>query len=73
MSGGLLDLGGVTVTDETVVWLELLESLVGVVDEGESGRLSSTESGADTENGDLSLVGLVELSELGSHFILGDS
>lgn len=73
LPGGLLDLGGVTVTDKAVVGLELLESLVRVVDQAEAGRLASTELCANTEDGDLVLVDLVELGELSAEVILGDS
>lgn len=52
--------------------LELLESLWGVVDEGESSGLSTTELSAETEDVDLVLVGLVKLSKLGAELVLGD-
>jgi hypothetical protein len=68
----LLDLGGVTVTDEAVVGLEFLQSVVGFVDQSEAGGLSATELGAEPEDGDLALVGLVELSKLRAKLILGD-
>ena len=71
MSGSLLDLGGETDTDESVVGLELLQGLLGVVDEGKAGRLATTELGAETEDGDLVLVGLVKLGELVTELILG--
>ena len=72
LSGRLLDLGGHANTDKTVVRLELLHGLVGVVDESETSRLATTVLGAETENGDLVLVGLVELGELLAELILGD-
>lgn len=72
MSGGLLDLVGHADADKTVVGLELLHGLVGVVDEGEASGLATTVLGAETEDGDLVLVGLVELGELGAELILGD-
>lgn len=72
MSAGLLDLVGETDTDESVVWLELLKGFWGIVDEGETGSLSTTELGLETEDVYLVLVGLVELSELLSELILGD-
>ena len=72
MSGWLLDLAGETDTDESVVWLELLEGLWGVVDEGESSGLSTTELSAETEDVDLVLVGLVKLSKLCTEIVLGD-
>lgn len=45
---------------------------MGVVDEGKAGGLATTEVGAEAENGDGGLVGLVELSELGAEVVLGD-
>jgi hypothetical protein len=72
LSGRLLDLGGHANTDKTVVGLKLLHGLVGVVDESETGGLATTVLGAETEDGDLVLVGLVELGELLAELILGD-
>lgn len=72
LSAGLLDLGGLAVTDEPVAGLELLHRLGAVVDEGEAGALAATVLGAETEAGNLLLVGLVELGELGAELILGD-
>jgi hypothetical protein len=72
LSGRLLDLGGHANTDKTVVGLELLHGLVGVVDESEASGLATTVLGAETEDGDLVLVGLVELGQLLAELILGD-
>jgi len=72
LSAGLLDLGGLAVTDEPVVGLELLHGLGAVVDEGETSALATTVLGAETEHGDLVLVGLVQLGELLAELILGD-
>ena len=72
LPGSLLDLVGHADTDEAVVGLELLHGLVGVVDEGEAGALATTELGAESEDGDLVLVGLVELGELLTELVLGD-
>jgi hypothetical protein len=72
LSAGLLDLGGLAVTDEPVVGLELLHGLGAVVDEGEAGALATTVLGAETEDGNLVLVGLVQLGELLAELILGD-
>lgn len=72
LSAGLLDLGGLAVADESVVGLELLHGLGGVVDESEASGLATTVLGAETEDRDLVLVGLVELCELGAQLILGD-
>lgn len=52
--------------------LEFLQSVVGVVDQSEAGGLSATELGAESEDGDLALVGFVELSKLRTKLILGD-
>lgn len=52
--------------------LELLQSLLGVVDESETGALATTVLRAEAEDRDLFLVGLVEVGELVAEFILGD-
>lgn len=72
LPAGTLGLGGKTNPDETVVGLELLHGLGGVVDEGEAGGLATTELGAQTEDGDLVLLGLVETAELLAELLLGD-
>jgi hypothetical protein len=72
LSGRLLNLGGHANTNQTVVRLKLLHGLVGVVDEGKAGRLATTKLGAETKDGNLVLVGLVELRELGAELVLGD-
>lgn len=59
LSAGLLNLGSSTDTDETVVRLKLLQRLVGVVNQGKSSALAATELSAESEDGDLVLVGLV--------------
>lgn len=55
---------GETLTDQTVLGFESLEGLGVVVDEGETGRLGTTESGLETENDDGLLVDGVHLGEL---------
>ena len=72
LAGSLLDLVGDTDTDETVVGLELLQGLGGVVDESEAGGLATTVLCAETEDGDLVLVGLVQVGQLLAELILGD-
>lgn len=72
LSGGLLDGAGSTDTDKAVARLELLQGLSGVVDESETSGLATTVVGAETEDGDLVLAGLVELSKLAAEVILGD-
>jgi hypothetical protein len=54
------------------VGLELLERLGGVVDKGETSGLATTELGPQTEDVDLLLGGLVELSQLSTELFLGD-
>ena len=71
-SGWLLDLICDTDTDETEVWLELLEGLWGIVNEGEAGGLAATVLGLETEDVDLVLGALVQLSELATEVVLGD-
>lgn len=72
LAGSLLDLGSGTDTDETVVGLELLEGLGGVVDQSEAGALTTTVLCAETEDGDLVLVGLVQVGQLLTELVLGD-
>ena len=72
LSRGLLDLGGLSVSHEAIVWLELLHGLGGVVEEGEASALATTVLGAETKDGHVVLVGLVELRELLTELILGD-
>ena len=72
MSAGLLNLRRNTNTNQSVVGLELLQCLWGIIDESETGCLSTTELSSQTENIDLILVGLVEFGELASEFFLGD-
>ena len=72
LPGGLLDLVGESDADESVVGLELLHGLGAVVDEGEAGGLAATELGAESEDGDLLLAGLVHGRELLAELLLGD-
>lgn len=51
---------------------ELLQGLNGVVDQSEASALATTELRAETEDGDLILVSLVEAGELLTEFILGN-
>lgn len=48
----LFDLLGVTVTNLTVMRLKFLEVVVRVVDQSETGRLATTELGAESKDGD---------------------
>lgn len=52
--------------------LELLQGLLGVVDESETSALTTTVLGTETEDGDLVLVGLVQVGELVAELVLGD-
>lgn len=72
LSAGLLDLISLADADKAVVGLEFLQGFDGVVDEGEAGGLSTTIVRAQTEDGDLFLVGLVEIAELAAELVLGD-
>lgn len=60
------------VSDESVLRLELLEGLVGLVDEGEAGAFAAAELRPEAEDGDLVLGGLVQLAELLPQLVLGD-
>lgn len=72
LAGSLLDLAGGTDADEAVVRLELLEGLLGVVHQSEAGALTTTVLCAETEDGDLVLVGLVQIGQLLAELVLGD-
>ncbi len=61
-----------TYTNEAVLGLELLGRLQVIVDQGEAGGLSTTESSAETEAEDNLLIDLVHLGELLAKLILGD-
>ena len=67
-----LGLGGKPDPDEPVLGLELLHGLGRVVDETEAGRLAATELGAQAEDGDLVLGGLVHARKLLTELLLGD-
>jgi hypothetical protein len=54
------------------VGLELLQGLLGVVDESEASALTATVLCAETEDGDLVLVGLVQIGQLLAELVLGD-
>lgn len=72
LSRGTLDLGRLAVADQAVSGLEVLHGLGGVVEEGEAGALAATVLRAETEDGHLVLVGLVEAGELLAELVLGD-
>jgi hypothetical protein len=72
LSACTLDLGGESDADQSVVRLELLHGLGGVIDEGEAGGLAATELCAKAEDADLLLVGLVETGELLPELLLRD-
>lgn len=72
LPGGLLDLSGHAVSDEPVAGLKLLHGLRGVVDESKAGALATTEVCLEAEDGDIVLLGLVELTELTTELVLGD-
>ena len=66
LSAWLLNLACKSNADQSVVWLELLQCLWWIIDEGESSSLSTTELSLKTEDVYLVLVGLVKLGEFGS-------
>jgi len=72
LSAGLLDLGCNTNTNQSEVWLEFLQRLGRIVDEGETGCLSTTILSLETENIDLVFAGLVYFGKLASELVLGD-
>lgn len=71
LPAGLLNLRRKTVAHLAVVWLELLERLAGVVDEGETSALATTVLGAETKDGNAVLVALVQLGQLLAELVLG--
>lgn len=68
----LLDLGGQANADQSVVGLELLHRLRGVVDQGKAGGLAATVLCPQAEDADLVLLGLVHGGKLFAKLILGD-
>lgn len=70
--GDLLNLSSQTVSDKSVSGLELLQGLLGVVDETETSGLSATKLGSKTKDGDSVLLGLVKSTNLLSELVLGD-
>jgi hypothetical protein len=72
LSAGLLNLRRNTDTNQSVMGLELLQRLWGIVDESETSCLSTTKLSSQTKNIDLVLVGLVEFGELASEFVFRD-
>lgn len=61
-----------TYADQAVLGLELLLGLLVVVDETEALRRATTELGAETEDDDALLLGLVELGEALSEVVARD-
>jgi len=72
LSAGTLGLGSKARLDKSVLGLELLQSLGGVVDECEAGGLATTEVGAQAKDLDLFLLDLVQAAELLAQLGLGD-
>ena len=58
--------------DQSIVGFELLQRLWRIIDESETGCLSTTKFSAQTEDVDLFLVCLVHLSEFATEFFFGD-
>jgi len=71
LSAGLFNLLGQVISDEAVVGLELLQGFFGVVNEGETGALATTELGAKAEDGYGILGRLVDFGELHAELIFG--
>ena len=72
MPASLLNLAGHAVPYEPVVGFEFLHRLGRVVDKGKAGAFAATEVCLETEDGDIILLGLVELAELTTEFVLGN-
>lgn len=72
LSAWLLDLACKSNTDQSVVGFEFLQCLWRIVDESETGCLSTTELSLKTEDVNLVLAGLVETGKLFSELVLGD-
>lgn len=72
LAGRLLDFLGLVVSDKSVVGLEFLQRLVGIVDESKTGSLAATIVGSQSEGRDGVLLNLIGLSEPLAKFILGD-
>lgn len=72
LSGGLLDLGGQAVSDQSVGRLELLGIGNGLVDQTEAGGLATTELSSEAKDGDSVLLNLVDLRQLLTELVLGD-
>lgn len=72
LPAGLLDLVRLAVAHESVMRLEPLHRLARVVNERKAGGLAATELCPQAEDGDLVLVALVQLRELGAELVLGD-
>merc|ERR1719187_2410215 len=61
-----------TLSVETILGLELLGKVHGVVDEGEPGRLAATEVGSEAEGEDPVRGAVVDLGQLVADVALGD-
>lgn len=71
LSRGLLNLLSQAVSHQSVSWLESLGVSDRLVDQTETGGLSTTEVSSETEHGDSIFVSLVKLRQLLSQLILG--
>ncbi len=63
---------GHTVTDQSVLWLELLGEVKGIVDQSEAGALATTEDGAEAEAEYDIWLGLIHAGKLLSDLSLLD-
>lgn len=71
--GDLGDLFEDTLSHQSVLGLELLSEVHGIIDEGESGALAATEVGLETEGHDTVRSALVHLGQLFADLRLGDA
>lgn len=72
LSGWLLNLLSHAVSDQSVGWLESLGVGNGLIHQTETGGLSTTEVGSESEDGDGVFVGLVQFGQSLSQLVLGD-
>ena len=72
LSGWLLNLLSHAVSDQSVGWLESLGVGNGLIHQTETGGLSTTEVGSESEDGDGVFVGLVQFGQSRSQLVLGD-
>ena len=72
LSAWSFSLRSLSVSYESVCWLEFLHGLGGVVDEGKAGALPTTVLCSKAEYGDLVLGRFVQFTQLAAELIFGD-